>query len=420
MVRGNGSSYRRLSGWAFCLAALLAAGTWLLPGCSEKASFTPEISDGLGTDSLFHSVTLMPILQTAASTEARAGAPYESGRLVVCNWRGRMARSFLRFSELPDSTVTVIKADLFLYATRIQSASGSDIYEVHALEETPNDRTVSWDTLEAYLGPQIASFSLTPDGPDTIRADSVVLDVTETVASWVSKETANTGIAIKRDNETGSESIVEFASREDGTTRTVSGDSASFFVRPVLRISYVDSSGADTSFVQALSTHDTFVDTLLVPLPDTLIACSNGFPTRTYLKFDIESAVPRQASVIMSELKLSVDLSASSFDSLSVIACALTEPFEGFTTEFGAVGTGIKLLTFHAIRETPSFSMNVTALVQPIVSQLVTNNGLLIKSTAESADLDFVVFASTAEGGGAPPRLEIRYTLPAPPGYERN
>lgn len=418
MVRGNGSSYRRLSGWAFCLAALLAACTWLLPGCSEKASFTPEISGGLGTDSLFHSVTLEPVLQTAASKGARAGASDESGRLVVCNWRGRMARSFLRFSELPDSTVTVIKADLFLYATRIQSASVSDIYEIHALEQTPNDKTVSWDSLETYMGPQIASFSLSPDGPDTIRADSVVLDVTEVVASWVRKETVNTGIAIKRENETGSESIVEFASREDQTTRTV--DSASFFVRPVLRISYVDSSGADTSFVQALSTHDTLVDTLLTALPDTLLACSNGFPTRTYLEFDISSAVPKQATVIRSDLRLSVDLNASSFDSMSVIAFALTEPFEGFQTEFGAVGTGQKLLTFHSIRETPIFSMNVTALVQPIVSRLVTNNGLLIKSTAESADLDFVVFASTAAAGGVAPRLEIRYTLPPPPGYERN
>ena len=416
MVRGNGSISPRWLAGALCLAAVVAVALWSLPGCSEKASFSPEITDGLGTDALFRSIILDPVLETAASSGGHAGAPNESGRLVVCNWRGRMARAFLRFSDLPESTVTVIKADLFLYATRIQSVSLSDVYEIHALEQTPNDKTVNWDSLESYMGPQITSFSLASAGPDSIPTDSVVVDLTETVASWVSKETVNTGIAIKRENETGSESIVEFASREDQTTRSV--DSTDFFVRPVLRISYIDSVGADTSFVQALSTHDTFVDTLLVPLPDTLLACSNGFPTRTYLRFDIPDSVPRQATVITSTLKMSVDLAASSFDSMSVIAHAMVEPFDGFTTDFGAVGTGTKLLTFHAIKETPIFSMNVAALIQPLVSRLAANNGIMIRSVAESADLDFVVFASSAGTGTAAPQLEIRYSVPPPPRYE--
>jgi len=416
LVRGNGSISPRWLAGALCLAAVVAVALWSLPGCSEKASFSPEITDGLGTDALFRSIILDPVLETAASSGGHAGAPNESGRLVVCNWRGRMARAFLRFSDLPESTVTVIKADLFLYATRIQSVSLSDVYEIHALEQTPNDKTVNWDSLESYMGPQVASFSLASAGPDSIPTDSVVVDLTETVASWVSKETVNTGIAIKRENETGSESIVEFASREDQTTRSV--DSTDFFVRPVLRISYIDSVGADTSFVQALSTHDTFVDTLLVPLPDTLLACSNGFPTRTYLRFDIPDSVPRQATVITSTLKMSVDLAASSFDSMSVIAHAMVEPFDGFTTDFGAVGTGTKLLTFHAIKETPIFSMNVAALIQPLVSRLATNNGIMIRSVAESADLDFVVFASRAGTGIAAPQLEIRYSVPPPPRYE--
>jgi hypothetical protein len=66
--------------------------------------------------------------------------------------------------------------------------------------------------------------------------------------------------------------------------------------------------------------------------------------------------------------------------------------------------------------------MDVTPLVQPQISRLVTANyGLVIKSTAETTDLDFVVLVPARAGlTDDAPKLEIHYALPPLPWYRRN
>lgn len=412
-----------------CLA--LAAGGVLcsLSGCSEKESFTPYTYGGLGTDSLFRSDTSSLVLETSASLGTTETIVRGSRRLVVCNWRGRLARCHLWFSELPDSPATVIRADLFLYATRIQSNSSVDEYEVYALADTLDYDSLSWAAFDTSLqsSTKVTSFSLAGDPSGLIASDSIVIDLTELVSSWVEKETDNCGIAIKLADETVFESIAEFASREDPTTRTTANDT-SFYVRPALRISYVaPTSGvarqapvADTSYAIALSTQDMFLASLLMPLDDSLLACSNGFPSRTYLKFDIPK-VPG-ATVIKSTLTLVPDLAASSFDVMTVACHALVDTFAGFdSTEFGIKGTGAMTLTYDSLEVAAPITMDVTALVRVLVPSLVENNGFLVKSTDETTDLDFVIFASSRDGDpGLSPRLEICYKLPSSPRYRRD
>lgn len=418
---------------AVCLALVVAGALPLLSGCSEKETFTPTIVDGLKTDGLFRSDTLYTsddqALETAASSGARAGYPKSSRKLVVCNWRGRAARCHLWFSELPESTVTVIRADLFLYATRIQSIPSDAQYEIYALTDTLEDDSLRWSDLDAVLGPKVADFSLEADPSGTIASDSVVLDVTSLVASWVGRETDNCGIAVRLADETASEAIAEFASREDATTRTNDNDTT-FYVRPALRIRYVAATSlaarelafaaADTSYALALCTQDTFVDSLLVPLSDTLLVCSNGFPSRTYLKFDL-SEIPVEASVIKSTLRLVPDLTASSFDALTISCHALVDTFSDFETEYGVKGAGTTALTYDSLDATSSIDMNITALVQNVVSGLVKDYGFVIRTSDETADLDFIVFTSTRDGDpDRAPRLEIEYVLPPLPSYRRD
>jgi hypothetical protein len=325
----------------------------------------------------------------------------------------------LWFSELPESSSTIIRADLFLYATRIQSASPAAQYEICALADTVHDDSLSWADLEAAIGPRVAEFALEADPTGAVASDSVVLDVTGLVSSWVRRETANCGIAIKLIEEAASEAMAEFASREDASTRTISGDTT-FLVRPALRISYVRPEETDTSHALALSTNDTFVDSLLVPLPDTLLACSNGFPSRTYLKFDL-SQIPVAATVIRSTLRLVPDLETSSFDVTTVACHALVETFAGFETEHGIKGAGTTALTYDSLEVASSVNMDVTALVQNIVSGLVANYGFVIRTPDETVDLDFIIFESTRDGDpDRAPRLEVQYAVPPLPSYRRD
>jgi hypothetical protein len=401
---------------AVVLAATLALGiATLLTGCSEKESFSPDLAGGLGSDSLFRSVTLSPVLEMTAKSGESAGNPYESRRLVVCNWRGYRSRCFLRFSALPDTTIEVTKATLFLYATRIQSTTPANVFGLYTLADSLYEETVTWESMPG-LDTQVATFSLASPDPATMVADSVTLDVTSLVTSWMMEEGENLGLAVKLEDEVSSDVIVEFASREDQSTReVVAGDDTSdFYVRPVIRIEYTD---GDTSYVQSLSTEDTFAAIQLAPLPDSLLACGNGFPSRAFLQFDL-GAIPREATVIRADLKLSVDLEASSFDSIAVICHALVDSMTGFASGYGVTGTGSKILWYPEIKNDQSFTMNITALVQPAVSRDVTNRGIFVKSRAEISDLDFVVFDSIM--GGQPDkaaRLQVEYVLPAAPRY---
>lgn len=413
------------------LAAAILAVLMLVPGCSEKESFSPDLLGGLGSDTLYKAIVLPTVEEVTAAAGNSSGNPYASKRLVVCDWRGHRSMCFLRFSELPDTTVEILEATLFLYATRVQSAAQEGRLGIYTLADSLADTTVTWATLPG-LDQLVSAFSLSSPDPETIAADSVTVDVTSLVISWVRQERENLGLAVKIEDDSPGEAIVEFASREDpGKRNVVAGeDTADFYVRPAIRIVYADTSSAaraaealpsghlaaaqaDTSYLQALSTADTFAHTLLAPLPDTLLACANGFPSRTFLRFDL-AAIPQEATVIRAQLDLTIDIPASSFDSMAVVCHGLVEPYEGFVTSYGAAGSGSTILSYADKRDDPQIVADITPLVQPWVSRKVTNYGIVVRSTNEKADLDYVVFTSTRGGSTEAPRLEIQYVVPAP------
>jgi hypothetical protein len=410
-----------------CLGTLIVGLAALLGGCSEKESFSPALVDGLGSDTLYKSIELSPVEEVCGAGGASAGNPYESKRLVVCKWRGYQSMCFLRFSDLPDTTVEILDATLFLYATRVQSATPDNTFGIYTLADSLADTTVAWGTLPT-LDDKVATFSLGSPDPSTIAVDSVLIDIKSLVLSWMREERDNYGLAVKLEDDSPGEAILEFASREDATTRDVvaDDDTTDFYVRPAIRVVYAyDASttslalaaapaATDTSYLQALATEDTFAHTLLTPFPDTLLVCANGFPSRTFLRFDL-SGVPPEASVIRAQLNLTLDMAASSFDSMTVICFGLVEPISGYTTSHGAAGSGSTTLSYASKRNDPDIAMDVTPLVQPQVSRKVSNYGLVVRSTNEKIDLDFAVIASSRGDSADAPRLEVQYLVPPAP-----
>jgi hypothetical protein len=400
------------SGLGLCLLGSLGVAILLmsLAGCSQKEEFAPDLVGGLKTDTLFVPVTVVPAFENSAGLGKNTGDAYNSRKLVVCNWRNYLSRGFLRFGELPDSTFDIAKATLFLYATRAEGATLSDSFGIYPLVDSLDQQNITWATMPA-AGNRVAGFALEAPGEDSVTAD-----ITAMVSAWVKNEMPNRGISVRLDTEGTPQTMVEFASREDASTRSF-GDTT-IYVRPAIRIKYVDSAG-DTGFVQALATEDTFADTLFVPMPDSLLAVANGSPRRAFIKFDV-SSLPREANLVKASLRLSADMNASSFDSMVVVCHALLDTVSGFSTLYGTQGAGTTTLVAHKISTDPTFTMLVTPIVQPVVSGLVTNHGLIVRSSDEAADLDFVVFFPASAADTLAPRLEIIYTKPQGPLYRKD
>jgi len=406
---------RSLIAWV-CLAALAAAALWLLPGCSQKEQFSPYLEGGLGTDSLFADTTLTAVVERSATSAKCAGDASSSRRLVVANWSGYAARTFLNFSLYPDTSLDVTSAKLFLYVTRVEGDVGPATFGLYPLTDSLVQTGLRWANMPA-AGDQILSFGLQAE-PE----DSLVLDVTATVSAWAKGTSTNRGFMIRcLDEFAPTERVVEFASRDDPSTRDLIGaDSTTINIWPVLRVVSVDSTDS-TEFTQLVAAVDTFADTLTAARSDTVLRVANGFPSRTFIKFDF-SGIPREATVTRAVLKLAADMTASSFDSMAVICHAVLDTASGFGASYGTTGSGKKVLTRAAMASDPSFAMEVTPLIQPQVSRFVkANYGLVVKSADETADLDFVVLVPTRAGQpDLAPRLEIHYVLPPRPWYWRD
>lgn len=396
--------------------AAVALAACLIGGCSQKEDFTPYLEGGLGTDSLFAETTLLPSVERSATSRDSTGDASASKRLVAANWAGSVARAFFYFAVYPDTSVEVTNASLVLYATRVEGAVDPSTFSLYTLADSLIPSGLRWGNMPDP-DEEIASFGLGL-GPE----DSVVIDVTPVVSAWASGASTNRGFMIRcRDEFSPAQAIVEFASHEDVSVRELGdADSTEFNVWPILRITSVDNADS-VEVTEKVATQDTFADTLTWERPDTVLTVANGFPTRTFIEFDF-SDIPSEATVTRAVLKLTADVAASSFDSMVVVCHAVLDTVSGFGVSYGAAGSGSTVLRWAEVTEDPTLSMDVTPLVQPQVSGLLSANyGLVIKSSTEITDLDFVVFVPTRSGNPEDaPRLEVRYALPPLPWYRRN
>jgi hypothetical protein len=382
----------------------------ILTGCSEKPLF--QVSN-LVPDSLLVTDTL-DVAETAWGTKARAASGmWQSERMVTCDWRGYLARSFIGLSR-PDTELVLQSADLYLYATRIEGNAAGAAFEVYTLQDSLMAGDIYWSEMPA-VDELVATFTLPDPGPGEIGEDSVFVDLTGLVSQWIGGENDKYGLMLKLQQEgMGAETIAEFgtAQARNRPVETAEGDTVLVNPKPSLRIAYRDTANASDTTLWYLPANDTFSDTLLTPFDGTMLVVGNGFPSRSMVKFDLD-VLPEGCTVTRAVLELTVAADASSFDEITIICHGALEPWEGYSTLIGTSGTGTTTLKREDYKFDQDIQMEITPLVEPQVAGKVANYGYVIKSTKEASDLDFVRFYAN-------PRLRVYYALPPDPWYRRD
>jgi hypothetical protein len=382
----------------------------LLVGCSEKAVF--QVTN-LVPDSILVSDTL-DVAEADWSNKGRAtSGMWQSERMVVCNWHGYWARSFLGLSR-PDTSMVLQSAELYLYATRIEGQMASSTFGVYTLLDTLSAGDIYWGDMPA-ADELAATFTLPDPGLGELGEDSVFVDITGVVADWISGESDNYGLMVKLEEEgTGIESIAEFGTSQSRNrpVETDEGDTVLVDVKPSMRIAYRDTANdADTS-LWYLPANDTFSDTLVTPFEGTMLLVGNGFPTRSCVKFNLD-VIPEGSTLSRAVLELTVAADSSSFDEIAVACYAVLEEWDGFDTSIGSQGAASTTLLREDFQFDDVIKMEITPLVAPQVTGAVPNYGYVIKSVNEARDVDYVRFYAN-------PKLRVYYALPPDPWYRRD
>lgn len=385
------------------ICVVLLSGLIVCHGCSKESSFEPLFD--LDPGERLRSDTLFATQSEWFNSGSSPGPAWSSTRMVVCNWKGYESRGFLRFTAFPDTSVTVDTVRLYLWANRIEGNWDGAVLDIHTLVDTLEQTELYWGEMPGISAEPIGQFNL-PSGQD-----SVFVDVTDVLSSWIGGEGPNYGLALKPHEGAGPEFLVEFATREVAV-KTID-DSTSLDFRPALRIAYTDTAG-ESQLAVSVATEDTFADTLLSPFPDDAdrLFCGSGFPSRAFVKFEVDR-IPEGSTVTKSTMRLTLDPTASSFDSIGITCHAvLAYPWEGFATDIGA--TGIATVTLVPDEITDNIvEMDITALVQPLVAGIEKDRGFAVKASNEAFDLDFVSFWSHLRPEvDLKPRLVVDYTLP--------
>lgn len=388
-------------------------------GCSREVYFE---SDDLLKQQNFRDTTLIALASDWANRGKAASDSYTSRRLVVANAEGvvndsyMLARSFIWFRSLPDTTARLDSAYLYLYVTNLSCRGACSEISIYALTDTLKQTELAWDRSPSFDASPITSFTVTRN------LDSILIDLTSLVDDWVHGRKPNLGIALAGNESPGAyDYIVEFASREALMTKKVSqGDTISLDFRPALRITYIDNgdTSGEIKHFQSIATADAFADTLIATcytcIDRTWLVCGNGTPSRAFVLFDLES-IPIEATVLKAALSVCVDFQESRFDSMELIChAAVDSQWSHFSSPIGATGTGkISVLSSD---QNDILTFDVTPLIQPLVARKVPNYGMVIKSVGEAGDLDFIkIYPPNTQIDGKAPRLRIHYMLPPTP-----
>jgi len=389
---------------------LLVISLGLLVGCSEKAVF--QVTN-LVPDSLLVSDTLDVTDAYWSNKGSATSGMWQSERMVVCNWHGYRSRSFLGLSR-PDTTMVLQSAELYLYATRIEGQLASSTFGVYTLLDTLQAGDIYWDSMPA-VDELATTFTLPDPGPGGLGEDSVFVDITGVVADWISGESKNYGLMVKLEEEgTGIESITEFGTSQSRNwpVETDEGDTVLVDVKPSMRIAYRDTANDADTTLWYLPANDTFSDTLVTPFEGTMLLVGNGFPTRSFVKFDLD-LIPEGSTLSRAVLELTVAADSSSFDDIAVACYAVLEEWKGFETSIGSQGAAQKSLSREDYEIDAVIKMEITPLVAPQVAGTVPNYGYVIKSAKEAFDVDYVRFYAN-------PKLRVYYALPPDPWYRKD
>lgn len=366
----------------------------LISSCSQKKNFLgfeEEIENKIITDTLSNSVNFIKSYVDSTSN-------YQSNtKLIVGKFNGVEVRSLLKFKNLPDSAwvdSTTINSCEIIIIKKLLFDTDFNI-KVYKVIKDWKENTVVKDSLwNEYDNLNVlAEFSTSQD--------TIIFNIEiDTLKNWIESDSTNFGIMLKCDGNLEN-NFVEFYSSETSNY-------------PYLKISYIDSSGTDTTKTYTVS-EDTFIGydenfyyTEILNFP----IIQNLYPTRTIFSFCMDSLINLLEDTSDSS-KITINKAAIIFDSTMIDSAFVSDSYLEVkpyyisdTTNINYEHiTGSKASKFY--KDDQTLEINVSGIIQGYLRGELENNQFLIKSTTENKDFSYLKFCEDIK-----PLMKIIYTKP--------
>jgi len=374
----------------------------LISSCSQKKNFLgfeEEIENKIITDTLSNSVNFIKSYVDSTSN-------YQSNtKLIVGKFNGVEVRSLLKFN-LPDTSWlnTLINIDSCKIVIKKKNLFNSiedfDI-KVYKVTKDWNENFVTWDSLNFPTDFQETDYNISFENLQ--NQDTLSLIISDTlVKNWIESDSTSTnfGIMLKCDGDLEN-NFVEFYSSETSNY-------------PYLKISYIDSSGTDTTKTYTVS-EDTFIGydenfyyTEILNFP----IIQNLYPTRTIFSFCIDSLINLLEDTSDSS-KITINKATIIFDSTMIDSAFVSDSYLEVKPYYISDTTNInyeniaggKASKFY--KDDQTLEINVSGIIQGYLRGELENNQFLIKSTTENKDFSYLKFCEDIK-----PLMKIIYTKP--------
>lgn len=347
----------------------------------------------------------------------------ESTKLSIGTYEGAQAKALLKFYLMPSTIYEIVGQPQLKLTSAKKLATGAMVLHIDKVLQNWSESQANWtnaytDTTwssTAFQNVSIPDFTT----PATIATTGDTLKIpipSDVVKNWSHNRVSDFNLLLS----SVSNGILEVKSSE-----TSYGPILSF---------YYKKTATDTTTYHYEA--EAILDSWITNLPNQQTA-QNGFwmkniaPGRLFLQFDIPRSSfvysddsttvvsaedMKRMTINKAELLIKVKTNPTylSSEKLSVTAYRVKKEIAqaGFIAN-----TDLEYLTYTPISSDTLggtwFSINVTPFVQAVVSQKFTNQGLVIRSTAENYDFSKVEFFDHNTSNPADrPYLKLKYTTP--------
>ena len=263
------------------------------------------------------------------------------------------------------------------------------VIDIHTMNTSWDDSMTDEDFDASMIGDRIGSITVSNDTIDSLffRMD------TDLVTSWMDTTSGtNYGLCLSTEDD----AMLQCFSRDISSTTSSGPQLWIYFKDDSTRYPEIDEAGHDTF----IATSDFTAD------PHLMVETGTAF--RSYLEFDLsmftENTIINQAVISLTADTLQT-LPALD-QSIGLMACYLDSAFDITSVECESANSGSGLF------EDGMGSIDMTYVIQDMISERKNNLGFLIQGQYETSELSRMVFFSTEADSASQPRLEITYTLP--------
>jgi len=388
----------------------------LLFSCTEKHNIIGYQNQNIGQDSL--NVNLSDYNLSYYTSQDTSSNYSENTILTIGNYTfdNTEVKSYalLKFPDTPDtiSTISNLEFDINFYDVEKLQSSNIKIAKITkdwmenevSFTEASTDST--WIFTDNFVDINIEKIATNVSENDSLLFSQNEMDLSELEnlikTDWANDE--NYGILLYSDD---SDSHFQIYSSENYS------DSLSTFI-PHLKFSYNTENCPDSAFVYDKNVS---FDTNVINNPTTVdtissrMIISNAHIKRTVLKFDISSltdtllektTIINKAELIFSNIdNYNPNISWTLYPYL--ISVETPEQPMQYNEDYEFLSNTV--LTNEDFDDNGEISINVSSIIQSLISEQNENYGIVIKSTKENKDFGFIEFSHDV-------KLKITYTNP--------